>query len=83
MNPLANVALRWNGQVRDEKFKCSPLTFYFLHSTYIYTIMEFVQQDSHIVVNPAAKKKKLFFPTYCWKEKFFFFPFFKKGKKKN
>lgn len=50
MNPLANVALRWNGQVRDEKFKCSPLTSHFLHSTYIYTIMEFVQQDSHIVV---------------------------------
>lgn len=58
MNPLANVALRWNSQVRDEKFKCSPLTFHFnLHSTYIYTIMEFVQQDSHIVVfSPFSKK---------------------------
>lgn len=59
MNPLANVALRWNGQVRDEKFKCSPLTSHFLHSTYIYTIMEFVQQDSHIVVfSPFSKKTK-------------------------
>lgn len=59
MNPLANVALQWNGQVRDEKFKCSPLTSHFLHSTYIYTIMEFVQQDSHIVVfSPFSKKKK-------------------------
>lgn len=59
MNPLANVALRWNGQVRDEKFKCSPLTSHFLHSTYIYTIMEFVQQDSHIVVfSPFSKKNK-------------------------
>lgn len=59
MNPLANVALRWKGQVRDEKFKWSPLTFYFLHSTYIYTIMEFVQQDSDIVVfSPFSKKRK-------------------------
>lgn len=59
MNPLANVALWWNGQVRDEKFKCSPLTSHFLHSTYIYTIMEFVQQDSHIVVfSPFSKKQK-------------------------